>query len=257
MEYTEGIAYTLFHLAEMYILSLDDFELIRTLLKECIPLMRERGDNSGETWCIALAGRLALLQGDMVLARTLIADALSKSRQRSSKSDIAEYLLLLADVAAAQGDYAEAGMHYQDSLELFRALGKKQFSAQSLEGLAGVLVEEAVEIRWAPLGQATAEDDGISEQVRALWAARLCGMAESLREAVGAPLPPVERPAYERTVAGARSQLGEAAFNRARREGRNMSLEQVFSLEEADPALEQVEKVLQSTQRWMLDQQSS
>lgn len=247
MEYTEGIAYTLIHLAEMHLLSLNDFEQIRTLLLECIPLMREMSDVGGETWCIALTGRLALLQGDLVLARALIADALSKSWQRNSKSDTAGYLLLLADVAAAQGKYAEAGMHYQDSLELFQESGEKQLVALSLEGLASVLVEEAVEIRWASPGQNSAGDDGSSEQMLALWAARLCGLAESLRKAVGAPLPPVERPTYERAVAGARSRLGEAAFNRARREGRTMSLEQVFSLEKSDPALEQVEQVLRAS----------
>ncbi len=92
-----------------------------------------------------------------------------------------------------------------------------------------MLVEEPVEIRWAPPDQATAGNDGTPALVCALWAARLCGMAQSLREAVGAPLPPVERPTYERTVATGRARLGEAAFNRARTEGRSMSLEQVFS----------------------------
>jgi DNA-binding NarL/FixJ family response regulator len=81
-----------------------------------------------------------------------------------------------------------------------------------------------------------------------LWAARLCGMAEALRETMEAPLPPVELPAYERTVATARAQLGEEAFARARAEGRSMSLEQVFSPpEEPDSTLEQVAKVLQPT----------
>jgi len=161
------------------------------------------------------------------------------------KSGIAELLQVLAGVAASQGDYVEAGALYQDSLELFRELGYKWYVASCLEGLAGVLVEEPVEIRWAPEGQASAIDHRTSAPMNVLWAVRLCGMAEALRETIGAPLPPIERPAYERTIAAACAQLGEEAFARARTEGRSMSLEQAFSPpQEPDSTLEQVAKVL-------------
>ncbi len=43
-------------------------------------------------------------------------------------------------------------------------------------------------------------------------AARLWGTAEALREAIGAPIWPVERASYERSVAAARNHLGERAF---------------------------------------------
>lgn len=133
----------------------------------------------------------------------------------------------------------EAGALYQESLELFRESDNKWPLALCLQGLAGVLVEEPVAIRWAPEGRGSAP-------MNVLWAARLCGMAEGLREAMGTPLPPVERPAYERTIAAARTQLGEEAFVRARAEGRSMSLEQIFSPpQEPDKTLEHVAKVLQ------------
>jgi hypothetical protein len=60
-------------------------------------------------------------------------------------------------------------------------------------------------------------------------AARLYGAAEALREVIGAPLPPNERPRYEREVAAARAQLDEERFRAAWAEGRAMSMEEAIS----------------------------
>lgn len=240
LAYKEGMAYALFRLAEMLLLAREEPELIRLLLSESLAFMREVGDKEGETLCVALAGRVALAQGDTALARTLIEDSLLKARQMDYKFDVAEYRYWLANVAVAQGDYVEASIHYQDSLEVFREDGDKWHLALCLEGLAGVLVEVPVNIRWA------AGDQGTTAPVAALWAARLCGMSEALRETMGTPLPPIERPAYARTIAAARTQLGEEAFVRAQVAGRSMSLEQVFfPPQEPDLILAQVAKVLQ------------
>jgi hypothetical protein len=65
------------------------------------------------------------------------------------------------------------------------------------------------------------------------WAARLWGAVQTLRETVGAPIPPVERPAYESGVTAARAQLGEQAFAAAWAEGRTMTPEQVLSAQGA------------------------
>ena len=43
-------------------------------------------------------------------------------------------------------------------------------------------------------------------------AVMLFSTAHALREAIGAPLPPVDRTAYDSAVAASRAQLGEAAF---------------------------------------------
>ena len=61
------------------------------------------------------------------------------------------------------------------------------------------------------------------------WAAQLLGTAEELREALGTPLPPVDRPIYEQTVAAVRVQLGEKAFAEAMAEGRSMTAEQALA----------------------------
>ncbi len=64
-----------------------------------------------------------------------------------------------------------------------------------------------------------------------LRAARIWGAAERLREEIGAPLPPNDRPRYDRRVAAVRAALqDDAAFDRAWREGRSFTLEQAMEL---------------------------
>jgi DNA-binding NarL/FixJ family response regulator len=65
--------------------------------------------------------------------------------------------------------------------------------------------------------------------VDALWAARLWGAAEVVREVSEMPIPPVERTAYECAVAAIRTQLGEKAFASAWAEGRTLSPEQAVA----------------------------
>jgi DNA-binding NarL/FixJ family response regulator len=53
-------------------------------------------------------------------------------------------------------------------------------------------------------------------------ATRLLGAAGALRQAIGAPLPPVDRPSFETVVRQARSALGEERFAAAWTAGRAM-----------------------------------
>ena len=69
----------------------------------------------------------------------------------------------------------------------------------------------------------------VATQGELTWAARLWGAAEVHRELTGAPLPPVDRPAYESSVSSARNHLGDKTFAAAWTEGRSMTLEQALS----------------------------
>jgi hypothetical protein len=60
-------------------------------------------------------------------------------------------------------------------------------------------------------------------------AARLLGAADALRDAIGAPLPPVYRAAHEHDMATARTALGDAAFAAAWAAGRALALEQAVA----------------------------
>jgi hypothetical protein len=60
-------------------------------------------------------------------------------------------------------------------------------------------------------------------------AAMLFGAAEAIRDALGTPLPPVDRADHDRCLAAVRAALGEEAFAAASAEGRAMELEQAVA----------------------------
>lgn len=111
-------------------------------------------------------------------------------------------LYSLAQVVEASGDNARSQSLYEEGIAVARKAGNRQTVAFGLEGLARV----------------------VSVQGALPWAARLWGAAETLRETSGAPIPLVERPAYESSVTAARAQLGEMLFATAWAEGRLMTL---------------------------------
>ncbi len=80
-----------------------------------------------------------------------------------------------------------------EGLDLFRALGHKLGIANAIEELGAVR---------------TVQGDG-------LQAAMLFSTAHALRKGMGAPLPPVDRAAYDSVVAVSSAQLGETAFAKA------------------------------------------
>ncbi|HEX9440857.1 MAG TPA: hypothetical protein VF909_14320, partial [Roseiflexaceae bacterium] len=113
----------------------------------------------------------------------------------------------LGALVNAQGDAARATALLREALVLQQSHAGKGSIASSLERFAGIAAGQGQPDR----------------------AARLLGAAEALRKAIGAPLPPVERPDYERTVAAARAQLDAATFATAWAEGQALTLEQVIA----------------------------
>ncbi len=67
----------------------------------------------------------------------------------------------------------------------------------------------------------------LRDQGQAHQAARLFGAAEALRQEIAAPVPPDERPEYERDVSHLRGSLDAGAFDQAWAEGRASPLERV------------------------------
>jgi hypothetical protein len=65
--------------------------------------------------------------------------------------------------------------------------------------------------------------DNVARAVR-LWSSAL-----AIREAIGAPLPPIDRPRRDKALARLRAQLDDANFAAAWAEGQAMSLEQAIA----------------------------
>jgi predicted ATPase/class 3 adenylate cyclase/DNA-binding CsgD family transcriptional regulator len=195
-----GLAWSLF-------ISQGDPAKVRALLEESLALCREVGHKVGTVRALSNLGEVFLQQGDAVKARLLLEENVALSREIGFRYHTAYSLSLLGRVTASQGDYAAARAFYEESLAIGKEVGDNLYIAFYLEGLA-----EVVAVQGDPT-----------------WAARLWGAAEALRDAMGAPIPPVYRAEYDHSVAAARAQLGERAFAAAWAEGRTMTLEQALA----------------------------
>ncbi len=206
-----GIAHSLNNLGNVAC-EQGDYPSARALFEESLAIYRELGDRRGIAISLGNLGNVAYDQGDYPSARALYEESLAIHREMGDRWGIAASLNNLGNVACDQGDYPSARALHEESLAIRRELGDQRGIAQSLEGLA-------------PVAAALAEPHR---------AARIWGAAERLREEIGAPLPPNERPRYERQVATARAALGSETFAAAWAEGRAMSMEQAIDYALAD-----------------------
>jgi hypothetical protein len=133
---------------------------------------------------------------------------------------VAFWLTNLGWLALSQNDYERANTAFEKSLVILQDVGEKFSIAICMEGLATIA------------GLQERNTTGIRR------AARLWGVAEIIRETIGAPLTSDERTQYEQAVTTARTQLDDAAWAAAWAAGRAMLLEQAvaYALEEADDA---------------------
>jgi DNA-binding CsgD family transcriptional regulator len=144
--------------------------------------------------------------GDLDQAEAYFTEALQWFQDSGDTYGAGIALANLGRVARDRGDYAEAAALYADGLTLHWDDADRGRIAACLNGL-GIVAALA--------GQAER-------------AARLCGAAEVLREAIGAPVPR-HRGQYERAIATTRATLGEQAFAAAWAAGRGLSLPDAVS----------------------------
>jgi len=203
-----GMALALLLDAELRFAAHRDPTLIHPLLEQSLALFKELGDKDGLALHCYVFGHIILSQGDASTARSLLEESLTFYRDLGDRQRMAQVLVGLAKVEVYQGDLATAHTLYEESLSVAR-VGYKLDITSALEGLANV----------------------VAAQGKFAWAARLWGAAEALRDAMGAPLPPLERPEYERATVAARTALGAEAFTAMWAEGKTMTLEQFLTAE--------------------------
>ncbi|MFL5656364.1 MAG: ATP-binding protein [Ktedonobacteraceae bacterium] len=204
---TSNIADSLFNLARLYYVSGGDLVQAHSLLEESFALYRELGDRESIAYCLYLSGILALGEGDMASAHSRVEQAVALFQEMRQSHGTTISLHALAKVATAQEDYARSQALYEESIAMARKAGDKRNVTFGLEGLASA----------------------VAGQGKCAWAVRLWGAAEAVREAIGAPMPPVECASYKRAVAAARAYLGEQAFAAAWSQGREMTPEQALA----------------------------
>ena len=116
-------------------------------------------------------------------------------------------LLALGFVILNQDQVARSEELYREGLTLGRQLRFQPYTADGLEGLAGVAAAHRQPER----------------------AAQLFGAAEALRESIGTPRWHVYQASYARMLSAARTQLDDAAWTAAWAKGRAMPLEQAVA----------------------------
>jgi predicted ATPase/class 3 adenylate cyclase len=234
-----GIAETLYYLGLTSYYRVDEHRA-RTLLEESLAEFRKVGARDGMAQALTSLGRVALQQDDVDKADALGQESLSVLGETGSRWPRAYALRLLAGVALRRRDLDRAESLAAESLEIYRAIkdgwainwalqlcgeialmrgahhhartrfaeslaGRKQHGdklgmAESLEGFAAVIAHTAP----------------------SLDAVCLLGAAEALRDAIAAPLPPVDEAWYGDAVRTLRMRLPAPEVESAWARGRAM-----------------------------------
>ena len=161
-------------------------ERARALWEEALPLFRAQGDAGHVAAILDNLGTIARRQGDPTRALALHEEALALSRDLRIAWLEPNVLGHVAGAATDLGDYRRAAALYRESLRRVWEGGDRRHFAGILAGFAGLV---------AACGQPER-------------AARLCGAAAGLVEAVGATLSPAGQTNFERAEAAARTGAG-------------------------------------------------
>jgi len=234
-----------------------DFERAIVLHGEALELYRQVGDESGVAFALLCLGAQHMEKGDHERAAPFLEEALALSHRIGDKRNIAGTLHNLAEVERQRGNYERAKTLGMQSIALSREMEDK-WQLAMVVGWLGLLavwsgddhdlaessLEEALALdrelgNWAYGAYCLEGFAGLAEaRAQGACAARLWGAAEALRTNIGAPLPLDARRLYERSMAAARSQLGEAAWEAAFAQGMAMSAEEAaeYALGESDHA---------------------
>jgi predicted ATPase/class 3 adenylate cyclase len=186
-------AYSHYLLASVLFLSRGDIQQARSLAETSLESFKEARNARLSAYTLSLLAHIHVTQGDINDAQTQIDAAISIFKDLGDRFGIALALTIAGKVAAEQGKLVEAQAFYRESWELVLAIEALELAASCLEEAGAVLVQQ-----------------GEMKTAVALW-----GKAATIRANLIAPMPPVERIAYEKAVTSARAQLGDEAFRSA------------------------------------------
>lgn len=183
-----------------------DTEKANELMKEAYRLSRDVGDDYlTSIWANNLAWR-AVCTGDTTEARARVDEALVLAGLIDDPRDIGSATANLGWVELLEGDLCHARTCFEEALTTARRLGKRALGAEGLWGLAQV---------------AAARGDADS-------AARLAGSASALGGTAG--FDPTAVIPFAHHLDGARTTLGEYAWQKAWADGAALDLDSAFTL---------------------------
>jgi len=236
----------LIHVAGILATAHGDYDGAATLYEESLNAFRDLDYKKGLSAPLRELGVVAYHQGDYESAVRLNEQALAIAREYNSAFGIAYTLFTLSDAVSAFGDSDRAAKLLEESLALFRGLDHTWGISHTLTRLGNLACEagedaraeelyaESLDLvrRWGLSFDAAASLEGLARvaamQGQPARAVRLCAAAEAVREDVGVPLSPANRAGHERTVAAARTTLGEDEFAAAWDVGYTLPLEEAI-----------------------------
>jgi predicted ATPase/DNA-binding CsgD family transcriptional regulator len=239
--------------------ALGDFAASRGYYEHALALYKELGDRSSQARILGDLGVLAHSEGDNEEARVFMTEALALARETDNQTTIASASHNLGNLARDRGDRAEARALYEQVLALVTKTGDINRMGVSLNNLANLAFEDgdyrrardlhrrALELRRqvgnklriaeSLIGMAAVEiADGALER-----GARLLGSAESLLDATGGKIDPMERKLYDRSLAALGAAEDAAMLDKVRQEGREMGTDLEKSASWRRPDVERAE----------------
>jgi predicted ATPase/DNA-binding XRE family transcriptional regulator len=241
-----GSAVALGNLGEIAI-DRGDYERGEELMAEVAIVFRELGDQQALATTLSNRCDAATRRGDHERARPFCEEALAVNRELADRQRTAIALMHLARVARGAGDWPRAAEASGEALALARELGLKRLTAEALTSLAAAEIAAERPLGAAPLLneslhvlRLTDNKEEIAAtletvaQASAAWgaadrAASLLGAASVLRTRIGAPIPPADREAVQRTAAYVRGIVGDAAFAAAEAAGRELTPDEAIA----------------------------
>ncbi len=232
------------------------YDEARDLHSQSLAIWSELGDERGIAASNNYLGFVAWLVGDLQAAESFCLAALTWFRQAQNLQDVAETLVNLGASALYDDQLAIAGDRLEEALAIARRLGFQEGIAWSLHELAivarrrnrpphepalmlrdALLVHSQLGDRWrvASVLEEIATSLLLREDPHVL--VELLAYAESLREQLQTPVPPVEAPARAATLARLDGKLNRSSFASAWSAGRELQLTQAV-----DSALHLIEQ---------------
>jgi predicted ATPase/DNA-binding CsgD family transcriptional regulator len=190
-----------------------DTERAEELGARALATFRATGEAQETAAALINLGAAAGYAGDATLARRRLDEALAISRQIGYQEGIAWAQHELAILARREHDLPGAAALLRTSLRLHHELGDRWRTASVLEEVAG----------------------GVLVRLDPPRAAELLGAADALRDTLQTPLPPAERPDYERALEALGERLDPATLERHWEAGRARGLER--SIQSATEAI--------------------
>lgn len=230
------------------VFSKSDYVAARARYEESLVIRRALGNKQNIAISLYNLGLAAYGGHDFATAQAMWEESLTLLREIGYKWGVAGALGNMGLVFYYQGDYAEARLRYEESLTLFREMGVKWGIANALSNLGMISLEwkhyqdaetlhtESLRVRieiedkqavpYNLIGLANTALEWQDKEEGGRHAARLAASAQAMMISSGAVVEWYFPRIYERAVAAAREQLGEAAFQAAWEEGSQWSLEE-------------------------------